>query len=297
MGLFTEIGAALSYNFASGQISKEDEKYVYHQIGRDVSKEEKKYLKFLDKKYGIDKFYIFRLSKILQKYYKEHGEISYKKISKQTGCEKSELKKVMKIMTGYFIKINGENIDYAINNPLKSTTEKDSKIDEENIDTDNHEQFIEKPSEPEEKIHEIEKLLKLLERSVSGEFGENEKHEVLDNAEKWREDITILRAYIEQKIKISKTIDCTNTLAENSKDFPLSSYENISIENKNMEEIKNTEKQRAVREMGILLELLAKKIKGGFEEQDERILRTDTEKWRMYIDILHKHIIQKTEIR
>lgn len=60
--------------------------------------------------------------------------------------------------------------------------------------------FEEVKNSPEESaVQDIEEMVRLLKKRIKGNFGELEKHSLEENAEKWKNDIEILRNYIQQE--------------------------------------------------------------------------------------------------
>lgn len=56
-----------------------------------------------------------------------------------------------------------------------------------------------KNSPEEDAAQDIEEMVRLLKKKIKGDFGETEKRSLEENAEKWKEDIAILRNYIQQE--------------------------------------------------------------------------------------------------
>lgn len=173
MGLFTDIAAALSYNF--GDSKKLSDEYYNHLCGVDRTEEEKKLLDFLDNKFGFESMVIESIINTINKYTNDYDNIPYDKITHETIYQKDDLIRGEQAIKEYLAQ--DENIDYAVNN-ITSTH-----------------------SPAEKALQELGGLLELLDKKITGDFGPEEKRILEDNTERWKKDIEILRDHIEQKIE------------------------------------------------------------------------------------------------
>lgn len=172
MGLFTDISAALSFNFGGKDLPDE---FYDHLYERDRTEEQKKLLKFLENKFGIRYKVVEDIINTINKYTNDYDNIPYDKIMHETGYQKDDL-----IMGAQAIKeylAQDENIDHAVNN-ITSTH-----------------------CPAEKALQELGGLLELLDKKITGDFGPEEKRILEDNTERWKKDIEILRDHIEQKIE------------------------------------------------------------------------------------------------
>lgn len=133
MSIFTDVAAALSFNF--GDESMMPKSHHDHVRQKDRTKEQKEYLKYLRKKVGIECVAMEMLSNYIIRYREEHnGEVSLKEISAKTYADKKDLKKALKWLTKYENKKQKqqENIDYIINNPSPTLTSQNVNSNAEN---------------------------------------------------------------------------------------------------------------------------------------------------------------------
>lgn len=177
MGLFTDISAALSYNF--GDSSKLSDEYYDHVFELDRTEEERKLLDFLKHNNGGRCKVVEDTINIINKYTKNYDRVPYNKIMQDTGYTRELLNEAVDAMKKYNeqqLKEN-ENIDYAVNNIV----------------------YTHSPAE--RALQELGGLLALLDKKIKGDFGPEEKRILEDNTERWKKDIEILRDHIEQKIE------------------------------------------------------------------------------------------------
>lgn len=71
-----------------------------------------------------------------------------------------------------------------------------------NVITEYEDLCAESPEE--QAIQNIRELLGFLEKKIKGKLGKQEQHSLEENTERWKEDIVILRNYIEQEAKSEK---------------------------------------------------------------------------------------------
>lgn len=111
MGLFTDIAAALSFNFGGKELPDE---FYDHLYERDRTEEQKKLLEFLRNKYSINCKVVEDIINTINKYTNDYDNIPYDKIMHETGYQKDDLIMGEQAIKEYLAQ--NENIDYAVNN-------------------------------------------------------------------------------------------------------------------------------------------------------------------------------------
>lgn len=172
MGLFTELGAALSYNVGGEDLCETQPEFAKEVFEPDPDGFEYYFLH----KYGMWGKPRAQLIEYLKRYTNDLDNIPYDKIFEN--------------FLDNHIYGSKEFIDSTVKYYKEYLSVKNRKNEHENEEEINP---------VERAIQEIGNLLGLLEKKVKGNFGEEEEHSLKDNAERWREDISILRTYIEQE--------------------------------------------------------------------------------------------------
>lgn len=129
MGLFTDIAAALSYNF--GDSSKLSDEYYDHVFELDRTEEERKLLDFLKHNNGGRCQLVEDSINTINKYTKNYNRIPYDKIMQDTGYSRERIDEAVDAMKKYNeqqLKEN-ENIDYAVNNITQSSNKNSERTD------------------------------------------------------------------------------------------------------------------------------------------------------------------------